>query len=105
LIGVADVIAALGVETVPPILGWVFSEKWAAGNATAVTGLLKASIEAKSILLHDDAEWERIRPLTGAEDQATFLALRDEYRQGIPTSFDARHTEAAERVYAILAAV
>jgi len=105
LIGVADAIAALGVETVPPILGWVFSEKWAAGNATAVTGLLKASIEAKSILLHDDAEWERIRPLTGAEDQATFLALRDEYRQGIPTSFDARHTEAAERVYAILAAV
>jgi len=105
LIGVADAIAGLGVDTVPPILGWVFSEKWAAGNAAAITGLLKASLEAKSILLHDDAEWERIRSFTGAEDQATFLALREEYRKGIPTSFDARHIEAAERVYAILAAV
>jgi NitT/TauT family transport system substrate-binding protein len=105
LIGVADAIAALGVETVPPILGWVFSEKWAAENATAIAGLLNASLEAKGILLHDDSEWERIRPLTGAENEATFVALRDEYRKGIPASFDARRMEAAERVYAIIAAV
>ena len=105
LIGVADAVSALGVETVPPILGWVFSEKWAAEHATAVAGLLKASLEAKNILLHDNEEWERLRPLMGAENEATFVALRDEYRKGIATAFDARDMAAAERTYEILAAL
>ena len=41
----------------------------------------------------------------GAENEATFVALRDEYRKGIATAFDARDMAAAERTYEILAAL
>jgi NitT/TauT family transport system substrate-binding protein len=105
LVGVADTIPALGIEAVPPILGWVFSEKWAAKNAQAIAGLLEASREAKNILLHDDAEWQSLRALTGAEDDATFAALRTEYRRGIATAFGPREEAAAERTFAVLAAL
>ena len=50
-----------------------------------------------------DAEWERLRPLTRAADEATFLALRQAYRAGIPTSFTGRDVAAAGVLFKTLA--
>ncbi len=103
LISVSDMLPALGVNTVPPLLGWVFSEKWAAENGEALTGFLRASLAAKKVLAESDAEWDRLRPRMKAKDDATFEALRTGYRAGIPTSFTARDIAAAETLFATLA--
>jgi NitT/TauT family transport system substrate-binding protein len=46
---------------------------------------LAASLEAKGIMAKSDAEWERLKPLMHAENDATFAALKSGYRNGIPT--------------------
>ena len=103
LVSVSDMLPVLGVDTVPPLLGWVFSEKWAAENADAVTGFLRASLAAKKVLAESDAEWDRLRPRMKAKDDATYLALRAGYRAGIPSSFTARDIAAARALFETLA--
>lgn len=103
VIGINDLLSAFGVGRELPVVGWVFSEKWADDNRDAVEGFLRASNAAKAILKESDAEWERLRPLLKADDEATFLALRDIYRKGIPAGFDGREVESAQTVFALLA--
>jgi NitT/TauT family transport system substrate-binding protein len=105
LIGIDEVTRKLGITTDVPIIGYVFSEQWAARQPKAVEGFARASIAAKKIMQDSDAEWQRLRPLTQAEGDATLLALRDGYRDGIPTAWgDAERADAA-KVFAILAKI
>ena len=50
-----------------------------------------------------DAEWQRIRPLTKAEDDATFEAIKRRYRQGIVEHWGEAERADAAKLYAILA--
>ena len=59
--------------------------------------------QAKRILAESDVEWERIRSLTKAANDAALHALRDAYRAGIPRRFRGQEIEAAQRVFAVLA--
>lgn len=105
LVGITDMLAGLGVQGPVPLLGWVFDERWANRHRAALVGFLEASLEAKRILAESDSEWERLRPLVKAEDDATLRALRDAYRAGIPTRFGREEVKVAEQVFAILAQV
>ena len=105
LVSVADMLPELGVETTPPLLGWVFSEKWASANSEAALGFLRASLAAKKILATSDDEWTRLRSRMRAKDDATFEALRQDYRAGIPGSFTATDIAAAEKLFETLAAL
>lgn len=103
LIGVDEVVRELGIESEVPQLGYVMPESFADENQALVLGFVDASREAKELLLESDEEWERIRPLTRAEDDATFEALKASFREGIPEVFgDAERADAAE-LYLILA--
>jgi NitT/TauT family transport system substrate-binding protein len=102
LVGVEQAISELGVGTVPPQLGYVFHQSFADANPGLVAAFADASRAAKE-LLKGDAEWERIRPLTKAEDDATFAALKRRFREGIIEHWgEAERADAAE-LYAILA--
>lgn len=103
LIGVNELLPALGVEGQPPLIGWVFSDKWAASKKSSVLGFLRSLLAAKQILASSDAEWDRLRPLIKADDDATFVALRDAYRAGIPRSYNDRNITAAEQLFSTLA--
>ncbi len=103
LVSVTDMLPALGVDAQPPLLGWVFSESWAAENTDAIDGMLRASRSAKELLSESDAEWERLRPMTRASDDITLAALRDAYRAGVPTSFGPQDIDAAEKVFSVMA--
>ena len=103
LIGVMDLLPALGVKRRPPLIGWVFSESWAKENGPAIKGFLRSLRAAKNIMASSDAEWDRLRPLTKAENDETFVALREAYRAGIPKSFGAEDIAAAETLFATLA--
>ena len=103
LVGVNELLPALGVAGQPPLIGWVFSDKWAASNADTTKCFLRSLRAAKKILASSDSEWERIRKLTKASSDETFVALRDSYRAGIPKSFGDRDIVAADQLFSILA--
>src|SRR3546814_16509806 len=75
---------ALGAAGPISAIGYVLDEDWAARNLAAARGFIAASREAKALLRRSDAEWEVLREMTGAKDDATPVALRDRFREGIP---------------------
>src|SRR3546814_16242940 len=72
---------ALGAEGPISAVGYVFDENWAARNLATVRGFVAASRDAKELLRTSDAEWEALREMTGAVDDATLAALRDGFRE------------------------
>jgi NitT/TauT family transport system substrate-binding protein len=89
LVSIDAMLPVLGVKRVPPVIGWVFSEKWAESNLDTVRGFLDSLRAAKEILATSNSEWNRL--------------LRDAYRAGIPTSFNDEDIAAAEQLFATLA--
>jgi NitT/TauT family transport system substrate-binding protein len=102
LVGIEEAIGELGVASVPPQLGYVFYQAFADENPELIAAFADASRAAKE-LLKSDGEWERIRPLTKAEDDATLEALKRRFQDGIIEHWgEAEQADAAE-LYAILA--
>ena len=102
LVGVEEAIGELGVASVPPQLGYVFYQSFADQNPELIAAFADASRAAKKLLAGDE-EWERIRPLTKAEDDATFEALKRRFREGIIARWGAAEQADAAELYAILA--
>ncbi len=86
LIKVEDMLPAVGLPPDMPLLGWVFSERWAEAHPLALKGYLAAAAAARQLLANSPAEWQAIRAMTGAADDATLEKLRAAYRRGIITS-------------------
>lgn len=104
VLGMKEILATLGIGDEMPLVGWVFGERWAGANPAAIRGFLRASAAAKALLRESDAAWEALRPSMRVEDEATFVALRDGFRAGIPQAADEEGERAAARAFAILAA-
>ncbi len=104
LITMPQILAGLGIEDELPLVGWVFRERWAKDNAAAIAGFLRASDAAKALMLESDAVWDELRPLMRAENEETFVALRDGFRAGIPRTTADEAERVATRVFDILAA-
>jgi NitT/TauT family transport system substrate-binding protein len=105
LIKLPEILAGLGVDKPIPLIGWVFREDWAAQNPQTMERFMAASMEAKALMAKSDAEWERLKPLMRAEDNATFLALKAGYRNGIPACADADYQSSVASVFKILAEI
>ncbi len=103
LVSVDDMLPVLGVKRKPPLIGWVFSEKWAASNASTIKAFLQSLRQAKEIMASSDGEWNRLRPLTKVDNDEILVAIRDAYRAGIPTSFNNDDIDAATQLFATLA--
>ena len=83
LIGIGEVQEALGVPASVPQLGYVFKEGWADEHADLVEAFARASRAAKEIMKTSDEEWQRLMPVTRAEDEAELDAFMRRYREGI----------------------
>lgn len=103
LIELPEILAGLGVNKPIPLIGWVFREDWAAKNPEAMERFLAASTEAKALLASNDSEWDRIKPLMRAEDTPTFVALKNGYRNGIPTCTESDAVAHVAAVFKVLA--
>jgi NitT/TauT family transport system substrate-binding protein len=103
ILAVEDAVAALGVRAGAPYIGYTFSQLWAEQNAASVDRFLAASRQARAILASSDAEWQRLKPLTGAADDAELERLRDWYRSGIPRRWGEPERQAAGQLFDLLA--
>lgn len=96
-------VAELGVDRTPPLLGWIFRQQWAEENAEALTAFLQASYAAKAALNESDALWEDLRELVNPGTEAVMEAIKRGYREGIPASYGPDDIAAAQSLFAILA--
>jgi NitT/TauT family transport system substrate-binding protein len=103
LLDVTEAQEGLGVPADTPQLGYIFREEWADQHVELVQAFARASRAAKTIMAESDEEWERLRALTRAEDDATLEALKRRYREGIVRSWGDPERAAAEQLYAVLA--
>lgn len=94
---------AMGAKGPISAVGYTFGETWASKNLDAVKGFVAASREAKQLLKTSDAEWDRIRPMMNAKEDAVFIALRDRFREGIPARPVADEIADARTLYGVLA--
>jgi NitT/TauT family transport system substrate-binding protein len=84
LLDVRDAEAALGLNQPVALIGYAFSEAFAARHKSTIDRFIAATQKANNIMLHSDEEWDALRPLMNAEDEATFKAYRDRTREGMP---------------------
>ena len=103
LVKVQELLPELGVPGRLPLIGYVFEEKWAKTNAKLLKTFFRASKMARQIMLESDSEWERLRPFTRAKNDATLIALRDGYRDGVPKTFGKKQEDAIRAAFAIVA--
>jgi NitT/TauT family transport system substrate-binding protein len=80
----------------------VFRQDWAEKNRQAIDGFLDAVDQAEHLLATSDVEWQQIRPLMDAPDNALFASLRRRFIAGIAELSADSQQATAERVFAIL---
>lgn len=102
VLSIRDILPALGLDAAPPLLGWVFSDQWAAAHPELAKGLIDASYEAKGLMKSDEAVWDRLRPIMDAEDNTVFQALKEGYREGIPERYERKDIAAAEHAFTVM---
>jgi NitT/TauT family transport system substrate-binding protein len=102
LLDVNDAIARLGVASTVPQLGYVFQDSFAQAHPELIAAFVEASRAAKK-RMRTDEEWDRLRPLTKAEDDATLAALKAGYQAGIIEHWGPAEQADATKLYQILA--
>src|SRR5690606_27033987 len=105
LLGVEEMIGRLGIKGPLPMVGYIFDEGWANANPARVAGFIEATHAARRRMAESDEEWERLRPLMQAENEAVFRALRDGFRAGIPERWGEAERAEAARLFTLLAEI
>lgn len=83
LVRIEDMLRALELAPETPLLGWVFSERWAKSHAATVRGFLDAAAAARAELARSPEEWRAIAPLTQVAEGEVLDRLRLAYARGI----------------------
>ncbi|MEH6546221.1 MAG: ABC transporter substrate-binding protein [Sneathiella sp.] len=74
-----------------PLLAYVFKQDWAAENPDLVRSFFLSSQEAKTLLQQDEAAWLALKSTMKVNNEHEFVALRDGFIEGIPSSKDWPH--------------
>lgn len=104
LVTVRQMLKALGVDTDPPLLGWVFPQRWAEAHAADLRAFIAATYDAKLALSRSDAAWQPLRDKVRPENEAVFTAMRQGYREGVVDHFGDAQIRAAEQLFKVVAA-
>jgi NitT/TauT family transport system substrate-binding protein len=96
---------ALGLTEPVALIGYAFSEQFAADHAGTIDRFIAAAQKADDILLRSDREWEALRPIMNAGDDRTFAAYRDRTREGMPRRSIAAEEADARTLFKALASI
>jgi NitT/TauT family transport system substrate-binding protein len=102
ILGMDEVLKALGIEPVPTLVGFIWREQTEATKGKEIAAFLQTVSEGNAILAKSDAAWEHIRPLVRPESDAEFAAIKAYYRAGIPRPWTGAETRAAEKLTQVL---
>ncbi|WGJ13001.1 ABC transporter substrate-binding protein [Methylocapsa sp. D3K7] len=84
LIDMEEIEKRLGAKGPVAMVGYVFDEGFAGTHADALARFLKIAGEAREILAHSDADWDKIARQAGIEGSAQLALYRQTYIDGIP---------------------
>ncbi len=99
----AEIMKELGFTRPVPMLGFALSESWIAAHPGAVDKFLSAVRQADTLLERSDGEWTSLRGLTAAGDDATLIALRNRFRDGIVKRWSAGEQADTNRLFDLMA--
>src|SRR3984893_17295571 len=102
LIGMNEVERRLGAKGPVAMVGYIFDEGFARTHAHALSRFFKIAAEAKDILAHSGADWEKIGPRIGIAGDAELALYRQTYIDGIPRRPVAEEAADARALYRIL---
>jgi NitT/TauT family transport system substrate-binding protein len=102
---VRDAEAALGLKEPVAVIGYVFSESFAAAHKSAIDRFIAVAREANDIMQRSDEDWDALRPLMHAGDDRTFMAYRDRTREGMPRRPVAAEATDASALFRTLAQI
>jgi NitT/TauT family transport system substrate-binding protein len=91
-----QVVKALGIDPVPALVGFIWREETEKKKGAEIAAFLGAVAKANDILAHSDSAWERVRHLVKPENDAEFAAIKEFYREGIPSPWTSADTRSAE---------
>jgi NitT/TauT family transport system substrate-binding protein len=98
-----DVVKKLGATGPVAMVGYVFSEKWAAGNRSLLERFFATTRQAKEILAQSPEEWQRLAPQIMAGGTAGLDVYRKRYLDGIPRRPVSAEMADAQTLYGVLA--
>lgn len=102
LVSLDDVLAELGVKPVPPLVGFIWNAERMTSKSGQIEAFFKAVAKGNEVLANSDEAWLRLKGSMRVESDGEFTALRDYYRSGIPEKWSQAHTDAAEKLLALL---
>jgi NitT/TauT family transport system substrate-binding protein len=102
VMSVDDCARSLGLPAAMCLVGFVFHEDWANQNADTISGFLAAEAAADDLLAKSDAEWQQIRPLMNAADDALFDRLKQRFVEGITYPSAEAQERAARQLFDVL---
>jgi NitT/TauT family transport system substrate-binding protein len=102
LLDMSEVLNKLGVEPVPPLVGFVWRERTERAKPAAFDAFFAAVAAGNAILAESDPAWDRLRPLVKPSGDAELAAIRSAYRAGIAGPWGPVHTRAAEKLVSLL---
>jgi NitT/TauT family transport system substrate-binding protein len=105
LLDVRDAEATLGLSEPVALVGYAFSEEFAASHRSTIDRFIAMAQIADDIMLRSDGEWDALRPLMNAEDEWTFKAYRDRTREGMPRRPLAAEEADARALFRTLASI
>ncbi|WP_419766020.1 MAG: ABC transporter substrate-binding protein [Arcobacter sp.] len=102
LVSIKDVLSELGVKKDIVFIGWTIDRKKAMQKPELFNSFIKASHEAKDVLLNSDNAWDRLRTGMKAKDDKVYESLKAGYRAGVIKKFDKENIKELKKVYNIL---
>jgi NitT/TauT family transport system substrate-binding protein len=105
LIEMDEVESRLGAKGPVAMVGYVFDEGFARTHADALSRFFKIAAEAKDVLAHSGADWEKIAQRIGITSEAELALYRQTYIDGIPRRPVAEEAADARALFRILAKI
>jgi NitT/TauT family transport system substrate-binding protein len=102
-VAMEDVVKSLGATGPAVMVGYVFSDKWAAHNRSALDRFFAATRQAKDILVQSPVEWRRLASQIAVSDAAGLDVYRQRYLDGIPRRPLSAEVADAKTLYTVLA--
>ncbi len=105
ILGMDDVLKALGIQPVPSLVGFIWREETEQVKGKEIAAFLTAVEQSNQVLATSDAAWDRIRNLVKPENDLEFAAIKAYYRAGIPAPWTGAETKSAEKLTQVLVGV